>query len=290
MVNPLYRGNPNPNADLWRGVRAKTGFSFIDAYYRSVDADLRGALRTMSLGIVYRPDYHSGPDASDSTQYLFDCEAGTAGFRLFENTGNSPGSMNARISSNIPTPHIRFRFGDPLDPDDTGFASKFHQNTALFVNTASIHYEEETDYSEDGDLEINGRTHTYTPGSALKWGTNGEAANAFLDVGASGPGGPVQGPLQGTIIGIYMHTEYLSREERMLLRQEIELARDIPEIPKLGGPTLDHIWSMKQLSVPGVDPPTTIVSRGAIGGKSFSINGTASSLEIIDFAADFGSR
>jgi hypothetical protein len=136
-----------------------------------------------------------------------------------------------------------------------------------------------------------------TPGIISKgfepWGGTGATSSSNFYLGT------YDGAQQSTddyILGMFFHTESLSEEEMWLLRQEIEIARDIPVVPKLAGsPVLDHIWSAKKrFSVGSLTGQTSgdWVSTGAVGGKSLAIGGSGSDadLEIIEALPTFGAR
>jgi hypothetical protein len=300
MVAPKFRGNPHPNAERWNVLKPIDGKTWLDAYYRSSDTFLRGQATAMGIILVTLVRKHRlwNDDGGTAGEFegLIDCYSGSGsgdrGYALYDRAGTTRSNAESgylEVQTRLAGPGGQWT-ADAVTTD--GFSNPWHSQIDGGVELFGLSIKDDP-YSEDEGGFVNGRKHEAVGISGLPIldGTV-SSSNLFL-MRHSGNTGMYNGRQSSRyLIGMAWHEDPLSEEEHFLLRQEVELARDIPEVPAINGaPVLDYIWSVKRHMAVGTgNAPATWNSDGASPSKSFSLQGSASDLEVLQLGADFTSR
>jgi len=299
VLRKTYRGKPHPNSDLWHAMRPIAGKTWADSNFQTTDTLLRGAgLTNACVTIVHLVRRGLGID---------DAGGVGPGKTLFSTgVSGANGYAMRQIAPSMSSTYGRFEMllgasgggGEviPMNQDDAGdledvtldlhrpFEGRV-QITGFSASSSAYDDPQSFPFINGRDMRRPSWTDHFLSGSA------GPAASLRLMKGHGATS--VEGPTDDYLIGYAVHEDPITPEEAFLLTQEVMLARDIPEIPQLGGPTFDYIWSVKRHMGLGVGSSAVFSpwsSDGASPSKDFAINGTVADLEVVQLNADLGVR
>lgn len=256
---------------------------FKDNYYVSSESGIRGGDTGFTVGMLSLVRDHkvTGP-SGNIRQVLFTChdgsEIGAQGYTAWHEGAVAPNSRTGLTKSEV---RNVIGWPDYLDSAESGHNSFEHHIVSCGLQLTVMVIDDSV-YSQNL-FNINGRTHD-TPA----WSSSGMDSAKSLYLGRGTPTDPFynNGALRDWIVAFFYHTEPMTEEEIFVLRQNIEIAHDIPLIDYIGGGVVpDHIWSARYLALGAA--PSTWESLGATGGKDFNLVG---SLDIVPANPVFTSR
>jgi len=258
----------------YKGLRPHPSTGYLANYYSTADPTIRGADTQFTVGLLHLVRKHTNFEATPAA--LFDChDNASLGYRA-ANLGAVPPGLTGLYTADVEAVTAS---SDPVDFSDPTFVSPAHHIIACELQLTAIVVDDDL-YPGDA-FHINSRDH----GNPAWTAGNPSSQDLFL-----GRGTPADsyGSTFDWIVGFFYHTEAMTQDELFLLRQDVEILKDLPTTSKLGGTVPDHVWSVKQaMDVGTSSAPATWTSVGAVGGINFSLSG---SLDVVDIGTNFGVR
>jgi hypothetical protein len=254
----------------YKGLKPPAATGYLNNFYSSVNPLIRGSESQFTAGILHLVRHHLYTEPTPEA--LFDCHNNIFGYRAALIGGGQTGHYRATVEAVS-------QDSEPVDISDPAFASPAHHLVACELQLTAI-VVDDNPYPGDA-FHINSRNH----GTPI-WGA-GNLSSESLYLGRGTPSDAF-GASFDWIVGFFYHHEAMTQEELFLLRQDAEIARDLPIISRVGGTVPDHVWSVKKAMGIGVGTaPPTWTSIGATGGFIFSLTGA---LDVVDIGTTFGVR
>lgn len=270
------QATPGPSASgppKWTAIKPSAGQTYLTGAYSSIIGGLMGGDPLYTMGVVSLRRRHEVPNTE--FEVYFDGSDGVqAGPK------HDSGVPGPRTGSDALSAHAGGLASRSLDSVDMAYVSPNHQLTGGVVQITSAVIN--ANYAQNIELYINGDLHGIpTPHGGTTVGTIFHLGRDFAGTFDT----------KDWFMGVFAHNGLLTAEQMFILRQEIELARDIPTVGTIPGgiPPLNRVWSVKRQMTVGVGTsPVSWLSDGVVSGDAFTLTGAP--LDVVEVATNVGPR